>query len=146
VSSPVVAAVARLVVPVALVVAAGLLVKGYTAAGDGFTAGAVVAIALGLQLVAGEPREVVAQPLIRFSGQLAGAGLAIALLVAFAPLLFGDPPLSHVPAPDAEVVKVGSLELTSAFAFDVGVFLLVVGAVAGILGALQRDTEAQEHA
>jgi multicomponent Na+:H+ antiporter subunit B len=134
--SPVVAAVARLVVPVALTVAAALLVKGYTEAGDGFTAGALAAVALGLQLVAGGPREAERQPLIRHAGALALAGLAIALLVAFVPVAFGEPLFTHVPRPGAEVTKVGSLELTTAFAFDVGVFLLVVGALGGILGRL----------
>ena len=106
--SPVVAAVARYVVPVALTVAAALLVKGYSDTGDGFTAGALVAVALGLQLVAGGPAEAARQPLIRHAGPLAMAGLAVALLVAIAPVLAGEPLLTHSPAPGADVVKVGS--------------------------------------
>jgi multicomponent Na+:H+ antiporter subunit B len=139
--SPVVAAVARLVVPVALVLAAALLVKGYSDTGGGFTADALTAVALGLRLVAGGAREGRRLPLIRYAGVLAGGGLALALLVAFLPVAAGDPPFSHVPAPGAEVTKVGSLELTSALAFDVGVFLLVVGAIAGILGRLSPSPE-----
>lgn len=137
----VVAAVARLVVPVALVLAAALIVRGYTGAGDGFTAGAVVAVALGLQLVAGGPGEAARQPLMRHAGVIAVAGLALALLVAFVPVLAGEPLLTHVPAPGADVTKVGSVELTTALLFDVGVLLLVVGAFGGILARLAPDEE-----
>ena len=93
-------------------------------------------MALGLQIVTGEPSEVQRQPLIRHAGAIALGGLAVALAIAFAPVLFGDPLLTHAPAPGAEVTKLGSLELTTAVAFDVGVFLLVTGAIAGILGRL----------
>jgi multisubunit Na+/H+ antiporter MnhB subunit len=139
--SPVVTAVARRVVPIALVLAAALLVKGYTGTGDGFVAGAVVAVALGLQLAAGGPEEARRQPLVRRAGPIAMGGLLVALLVAFAPVASGSPLLTHVPAAGEEVTKVGSVELTTALAFDVGVFLLVVGAIAGILGRLMAPEE-----
>jgi multicomponent Na+:H+ antiporter subunit B len=137
-TSPVAAAVARLVVPVAVVVSAALLVKGYVTTGDGFTAGAVTAVALGLQLIAGGPAGALRHPLVRRGGALAAAGLAVVLAAAFGSVALGDPPLTHVPAPGEPVTKLGSVELTSAFAFDVGVFLLVVGAVSAILGRLAR--------
>lgn len=140
---PVAAAIGRLVVPLALTIATAFLVKGYTGPGDGFVAGALVAVALGLQLVAAGPAVAARQPLIRHAGAIAMAGLALALLVAFAPVVAGDPPFSHLPAPGAPVTKIGSVELTTAFAFDIAVFLVVAGAVAGILGRLSVTEEAR---
>jgi multisubunit Na+/H+ antiporter MnhB subunit len=134
--SPILAVVGRYALTVSLVFAAAVLVKGYTAAGDGFAAGAVVAVALGLQIVAGGREQATRQPLLRHSGAIALGGLALALAVTFAPLLFGDAPMTHWPPPGEHVTKIGSIELISAVAFDVGVFLLVIGAVGGMLGLL----------
>jgi len=136
-SSPILEAAGRFALAASLVVAAALLVKGYTAAGDGFAAGAVVAVALGLQIVAGGREQATRQPLLRHSGAIALGGLFLALCVTFAPALFGDAPMTHWPPPGEPVTKVGSIELISAVAFDVGVFALVVGAVGGILGLLK---------
>jgi hypothetical protein len=64
---------------------------------------------------------------VRRSAQLAVVGLLVALAVAFVPVLAGGAPLQHAPAPGGKVVHLGSLELLSAVAFDVGVFVLVLG-------------------
>jgi hypothetical protein len=47
--------------------------------------------------------------------------------VVFVPVLAGGAPLQHAPAPGGKVVHLGSLELLTAVAFDVGVFALVLG-------------------
>ena len=139
--SPVVAAGGRLGVPVALTIAVALLVNGYTGTGDGFVGGALAAIALGLQIVAGGPAEAERQPLIRHAGAVVLAGLALALLIAVAPVLGGSPPLTHMPAAGESVRTFGSIELTTALAFDAAIFLVVLGAFGGILGRLARDIE-----
>ena len=145
--SAVLAVAGRRVLAVVLVLAAALLVKGYTAAGDGFGAGAVVAVGLGVQILSGGREQAERQPLLRHAGLIALAGLVVALTVTFAPLVFGDPPMTHWPPPGAHVTKLGSVELISAVLFDVGVFGLVVGAVGGILALLsdpQLDVAAEE--
>lgn len=121
--------VARLLLAPAYVVAAGLLVRGYADVGDGFAAGVVVALAILLQYAA-FGRETTERELpIRYAPTVALAGLGLAIAVAFAPWLAGRAPLEHWPDPGAEVTKIGTLELITAVAFDVGIFLLVVGAV-----------------
>ena len=65
-------------------------------------------------------------PMRRYA-QLAVVGLLVALAVVLVPVLAGGAPLQHAPAPGGQVVHLGTLELISAVAFDVGVFLLVLG-------------------
>ncbi len=63
--------------------------------------------------------------------------------MAFLPALRGGAPLQHAPAPGAPVVKLGSVELISAVAFDVGVFALVLGMAVATIGLIvgTRDEE-----
>ncbi len=133
--------VARLLLAPVLVVALAVLVKGYVDVGDGFAAGVVAALGVLLQVVAfGRERAGRALPLHR-APQLAFAGLAVAVAVALVPALLGGAVLEHAPAPGAEVVTVGKLELITAFAFDVGVFLLVLGATVAIVAAVAATAE-----
>jgi multisubunit Na+/H+ antiporter MnhB subunit len=111
----------------ALIVAAALLVKGYTDVGDGFSAGVIVGLAIGLRYVTLGPAETeCGLPILRRAPAGVACGLLISLAVGFGPVLVGDPPFTHVPGPGEHVVHIGSLELISAVAFDVGVFLVVV--------------------
>ena len=129
-------AVTNLMLAPTLVVAVAVLVKGYADTGDGFAAGALAALGIVAQYVAhggGAVRE--AFP-VRWAPGVAVAGLALALAVALQASVRGEPLLTHEPAPGAEPVKLGTLELITAVAFDVGVFLLVLGAVVAILDAL----------
>jgi multicomponent Na+:H+ antiporter subunit B len=78
---------------------------------------------------------------VRRAAQLAVGGLLLALAVAFPPVLGGGAPLQHAPAPGDEVVKLGSLELIGAVAFDVGVFALVLGMVVATIGLIAGTRE-----
>ena len=119
--------VARLLLAPVLIVAAAILIKGYVDVGDGFAAGVIAALGILLQYLA-FGRAAVQQALpVRHAAKLAVAGLLLALAVAFVPVLAGGAPLQHAPAPGAAVVHLGSLELLTAVAFDVGVFALVLG-------------------
>ena len=110
----------------ALVVAAALIVKGYTDVGDGFSAGVIVGLAISLRYVTlGPARTERGLPILRHAPAGAAGGLLLALAVGFGPVIAGDPPFTHVPGPGASVVHLGTLELISAVAFDIGVFLLV---------------------
>lgn len=134
----------RLLAP-ALIVAAALLVKGYTDVGDGFSAGVIVGLAVALRYVTlGPARTEREMPVLRHAPAGVACGILLALAVGFAPVLAGDPPFTHVPGPGASVTKIGSLELITAVAFDVGVFVLVVSALVLLihhLSALVLGTE-----
>ena len=133
--------VARLLLVPVLMVAAAILIKGYVDVGDGFAAGVIAALGILLQYLA-FGRATVREALpVRHAAKLAVAGLLLALAVAFAPVLAGGAPLQHAPAPGAEVVHLGTLELLSAVAFDVGVFALVLGMVVATIGLIAGTRE-----
>lgn len=135
-------AVARLVLLPGLVIAAATLVKGYSEVGDGFTAGAIAALTILIQLVAFGYAEAARRlPVIRLAPVAAVAGLAVALAVALVPVARGESLLEHAPPPGEDVVRLGTLELITAVAFDVGVFLVVVGTVVGAVSLVARAEE-----
>jgi multisubunit Na+/H+ antiporter MnhB subunit len=126
----------------AVMVAAAILVKGYADVGDGFSAGVIVALAISLRYIAlGSERAERSLPILRHAPVIAVSGLLIALFVCFAPVAAGDPPVTHQPGPGEAVVEIGRLELISAVAFDVGVFLLVCGALVTMIHQLARLVE-----
>jgi multisubunit Na+/H+ antiporter MnhB subunit len=126
----------------AVMVAAAIIVKGYTDVGDGFSAGVIVALAISLRYVAfgteGAERSL---PILRHAPVVAAAGLLFALAVGFFPVALGDPPFTHEPRPGEHVVKLGTLELISAVAFDLGVFALVCGTLVTLVHHLARLVE-----
>ena len=128
--------VARLLLLPTLVVAAAILVKGYAQTGDGFSAAVVGSLGVILQYLAFGRRAAEDLPLVRHVGRVSLVGLLVALLVAAAPVFWGEPPLTHYPRPGAEVVYFGTLELITAVLFDLGVFLLVFGFATGAIKAL----------
>jgi multisubunit Na+/H+ antiporter MnhB subunit len=125
--------VAKLLFLPTLVVAVAILVKGYAQPGDGFSAGVVGALGVLLQYLAFGRRETEKLPVVGLAGKGAFAGLLLTLLVAVAPVVAGQPALTHYPPPGSEVVYLGTLELITAVLFDVGVFLLVFGFVVGTI-------------
>ena len=144
-------AVARLLLAPSLIVAAAILVKGYVDVGDGFAAAVVVALAIALQYLAlGARRAEEELPLLRFAPRAAIAGLLLALASGFFPVLSGRAPFTHEPAVGARPVHVGRVELMTAVLFDVGVFLLVAGALAALIHHLaappERETETEAEA
>ena len=135
--TPIVELVAPRLLPVAVMVALALIVKGYTDVGEGFGAGVIVALAIGLRyVVLGPVRADRSMPIVRRAPVLAAAGLLIALASGFVGILTGDPPFSHLPRPGETVLHIGTLELSTAVAFDLGLFLLVVGVVVVLIREL----------
>jgi multicomponent Na+:H+ antiporter subunit B len=126
----------------AVMVAAAIIVKGYTDVGDGFSAGVIVALALSLRYVAfgteGAERSL---PILRRAPVVAAGGLLLALADGFLPVAFGDPPFTHRPGPGEHVIKFGTLEFISAVVFDLGVFLLVCGVLVMLVHHLARLVE-----
>ncbi len=139
--SIVTATAARLLLAPILVVALAVLVKGFTDVGDGFSAGVIASLGILLQYLAFGREQVEETLPVRLLPGAGLVGLLGALVLAFIPLARGEPLLTHLPPPGAEVTTIGTLELTTAVAFDVCIFLLVLGAVVGIIGALGRASE-----
>ena len=138
-------ALARLLLAPILVVAVAVLVKGYADVGDGFAAGVIAALGILLQYMAFGRAEAERLLPIRLVPVGAFAGLLGALAVAFWPVLRGGGLLEHLPPAGASVTHLGTLELVTAVLFDLAVFLLVLGAVVGILHSLARAAEGDER-
>jgi multisubunit Na+/H+ antiporter MnhB subunit len=76
---------------------------------------------------------------LRFAPAVAVTGLVLALAVGFFPLARGAPPFTHWPPPGRYPIRIGTLELMTAVAFDIGVFLLVVGVLVVLVHQLADD-------
>jgi multicomponent Na+:H+ antiporter subunit B len=128
--------IARILLPVSFVIAIGILIKGYSSVGDGFSAGVTAASGILLQYLAFQPRDVEELLPVRYSVNIAMTGLLLAFSVVFGPVLFGFSLLTHFPQSGEAVTKLGSLELHTATLFDMGVFGLVFGFIVTTMRAL----------
>ena len=133
------ATLTRILLPLALLVAVFILLRGHNQPGGGFIAGLITSVALIVQYLA-NGAVWTHQRMASDSHPLVAWGLAIAAFTGLASWLFGFPFLTstygHLDWP-----LVGEFELASAMAFDLGVFLVVVGATLMILvnlGGLHR--------
>jgi multicomponent K+:H+ antiporter subunit A len=128
--------VTRVLLPLALTVGVYIFLRGHNQPGGGFIAGLVVAIALLMQAVASGHTWTVSRQRLNAHTML-GIGVLIAGLTGLASFGFGRPFLTstfgyvHLPV-------VGEFELTSAMAFDLGVYLTVVGTVILSLSQIAR--------
>ena len=115
-----------------------LLLRGHNLPGGGFTAGIALAIAFILQYMAGGTRWIEERIALR-PVRLMGIGLALAAATGAGAWLFAHPFLtSHVA--HGALPLIGEVHLPSAFLFDIGVFVLVVGATALFLIALGHQS------
>jgi multicomponent Na+:H+ antiporter subunit B len=125
--------VARVLIPSQLVFSVFLLLRGHNEPGGGFAAGLVAVAAISLQqfaLQAGRRR--VRLPLDPLS--LCGLGLLVAMLAGVIGLISGEPFLTGVWFElDLAVVH---LDIGTPLLFDLGVYLLVIGAGNTILQSL----------
>lgn len=125
------ASLTRLLLPLALLVSVFILLRGHNLPGGGFIAGLVTAVALIMQYLANGVAWTHARLPANMHPTIA-AGLAIAAFTGLASLAFDHPYLtstfSHLHWP-----LLGEFEVASAMAFDLGVYLVVVGATLLIL-------------
>ncbi|MEM9590446.1 MAG: MnhB domain-containing protein, partial [Pseudomonadota bacterium] len=126
----------RVLFPLALVVAAFVFLRGHNEPGGGFVSGLVVAIALIMQYIA-SGYNWAAERMRLDSHVLIGAGVLIAGLTGVVSLMFGWPFLTSTYT-YVELPLVGEFEVASAMAFDLGVFLAVVGVVMLSLAQISR--------
>jgi multicomponent K+:H+ antiporter subunit A len=124
----------RPLLPLALLVSAYLFLRGHNAPGGGFVAALVTGTAIILQYVA-HGSEWARERLPWSYSNVVAAGLLVATLTGIASWVFGAPFLTstfgYVDWP-----VVGQFELASAMAFDLGIYLAVVGVVLVIIGRL----------
>ncbi|MDR2127757.1 MAG: monovalent cation/H+ antiporter subunit A [Burkholderiaceae bacterium] len=132
------AVLARLLLPIAAMVAVYLFLRGHNQPGGGFVAGLVVSIAFLIQYIVAGARWVEAHlrlDVMRWTG----AGLVIAALTGMGSWWFGYPFMTthtvHVTLP-----LLGRLHLASALFFDLGVFAVVVGSTLLILTAMAHQS------
>jgi multicomponent K+:H+ antiporter subunit A len=128
----------RWLFPVIVVLAIYLFLRGHDQPGGGFVAGITMSIAFVLQYLAGGTRWV--EDRLRISPVYwIGTGLLLALLTGAAAWLFGHPFLTSA-FQYVEVAWLGKVPLASALLFDLGVFVLVVGATVLILVAIAHQS------
>ncbi|HWH24833.1 MAG TPA: Na+/H+ antiporter subunit B [Candidatus Limnocylindria bacterium] len=128
---------ARLLSPLLLVFSVFLLVRGHNEPGGGFSGGLVAAAAFILLAVTRDPAS--ARQALRIEPQaLIGIGLLVAIGSGMAGLLVGQPLLTgqwfSIPLPAG-----GSLELGTPLFFDIGVYLVVIGATLTMILTLAEE-------
>ncbi|ANJ66733.1 monovalent cation/H+ antiporter subunit A [Halothiobacillus diazotrophicus] len=116
----------QLLLPLTLVFGLYILLRGHNAPGGGFIAGLIVASALITQYLAQGVRATERKLLIPTHGAI-GFGLLLALGTGLAAIAAGFPFLTSTFG-HWEIPLIGSVELASAMMFDLGVFLVVLGA------------------
>jgi multicomponent Na+:H+ antiporter subunit A len=119
---------ARIVFHVVLITSLWLLFAGHNRPGGGFVGGLLAGSAIALRYVAGGFDEV--RSLSRFRAwTVLGVGLLIAAVTATVPVLAGAPVLEVAWTSIGLPAGLGTVNLSSALAFDTGVYLAVVGMV-----------------
>ena len=127
----VMASLTRLLLPLALLVSLFILLRGHNQPGGGFIAGLITAVALIMQYLANG----VVWTQSRLPANmhpLIAAGLLLATLTGLGSLLTGHPFLTSA-FTYLDWPLLGKFEIASAMAFDIGVYLVVVGATLLIL-------------
>ena len=122
---------ARLLLPLALMVSIFIFLRGHNLPGGGFIAGLITATALIMQYLANGVAWTNAR-LPAHTHPLIATGLIAAFLTGSASWLFDRPFLTSAFG-HFELPLIGEIELASAMFFDLGVYLVVVGATLLIL-------------
>lgn len=129
--------VLRTLVHIAWMVSLFLLVMGHNQPGGGFVGGLVAGAAVALRYVSGGLDEV--RTMVRAQPwTLLGAGVLLAATTALVPVALGRPLLDNAYA-SFPFPGLGDLSVSSALAFDLGVYLVVVGLVFMVFEAFGDD-------
>jgi multicomponent Na+:H+ antiporter subunit A len=141
-SSPILDIVVRAEFHVLLVVSVYLLFAGHNGPGGGFVGGLVAGAACAVRYVAGGPAELRRSIRVRPT-TLLGAGLVVAGATAFLSLVNDGGFLQHRLL-KVDVPFIGPVKTSSAFFFDFGVYLVVLGTVLVILAELGAPSEDEQ--
>lgn len=146
--------VSRTVAPLILVTSIALLFQGHNLPGGGFIAGVLtVAGFVLLYIIYGQDylEETVLPPgptpdvdsvshgIVEHYRTIFGLGLAVAVGSGLVPILFDEPFLSQTVWFFHALPLYGELEIASALAFDIGVYLVVVGSLLTIIGVVGEE-------
>lgn len=128
------------IVPVTLLFAAYMAMKGHNLPGGGFIGGLIAAVALVLYRMS-HGREAMSRIMPIHPRVIVAGGLVIAAITAIVPLFFDRPLLTStvfdIPLPYADA----PLHVPTAFFFDVGVLLVVIGVSVGMIVRLGEEIE-----
>jgi len=138
--SLIMASAVRVLVPLLLLLAAFLLLRGHDHPGGGFIAGLVTAIAMILQYLA-SGLEWATQRLRIVPRLWMSAGALLALATGLGSVIMGRPFLTSAHG-KVHLPLVGEVGLSTTLLFDIGVYLVVVSAVLVYLAGLGRFTPA----
>uniref|UniRef100_A0A486XNW3 Na(+) H(+) antiporter subunit A Na(+) H(+) antiporter subunit B n=1 Tax=Rheinheimera sp. BAL341 TaxID=1708203 RepID=A0A486XNW3_9GAMM len=130
--------VSQSLLPLAIMVSIYIFFRGHNLPGGGFIAGLVTAVAIILQYIAQGVDWVKARMNVEYQ-RVVAVGLMIALVTGAASWLFNRPFLTSW-FDYFDVPLLGKLELASAMAFDLGVYVTVVGSTLLILASLGKMT------
>lgn len=133
---------ARSLLPFALLVSIYIFLRGHNLPGGGFIAGLITSIALVMQYMAAGSVVTADKFKMNFP-KIIGGGVLIAGLTGLCSFIFGSAFLTSTFGHPA-LPLIGEIPLASAAAFDLGVFLTVVGATLMTISALSGASR-QEH-
>ncbi len=131
----------HIIFPAIMMLSLWLLFAGHNQPGGGFVGGLLAGAAIALRYVAGGTSAVRDQSRFR-AWSVLGCGLAVAAVTAIGPLAWGNPILS-VASTTLHPPIVGELTLSSALAFDIGVYLVVVGTTMMAFEAFGDDASSE---
>jgi multicomponent Na+:H+ antiporter subunit B len=131
-TSSVLTTAARYLAALLLLFSVLLLLRGHNEPGGGFAGGLLASSALALHAVAYGP-DATLRTLKVEPGTLLGIGLLVMLAFAVLPLAFGRALLT------SRWVALGGFEVGTPMGFEVGVYLVVLGAAASIVLRLEAE-------
>lgn len=130
---------AKLIVAILLVFSVFMLLRGHNAPGGGFVGGLIGASAFVMYTIACGTDE--ARRALRVAPQtMAAWGLGMALLAGLAAGLFGEPLFTGQWLILGGGADGKGLPLSTVLVFDIGVYLVVMGAVLALVFALEEES------
>ncbi|WP_336659180.1 Na+/H+ antiporter subunit A [Leucobacter sp. USHLN153] len=136
--------VVRLIFHGLIILSLYLLLTGHNTPGGGFAGGLVAGLALVARYLAGGRHELGATVPLD-AGRILGTGLALAVSMAFIPMLFGQSALASAWV-DLDLGIFGTIPLVTSTLFDVGVYLVVFGLILDVLRSLGAEIDEHEEA
>jgi len=133
---------ADLIVPTVMVFALYLLFAGHNQPGGGFIAGLVAGAGLAVRSLAADPDGAPKQ--LWAAETLMGAGLLLSTVTAMAAWFFGGQ-LLESGSIEWVLPVLGKVKLFSVLAFDIGVFLVVLGLIVTVINGLGVATVDQHN-
>ncbi len=133
---------ARLIVPLTLIFAAYIAMRGHNSPGGGFIGGLMASVGLILYRMA-HGRAALLRLLPFHPRVLVALGLAIAYVTALVPLALGQPLLTSLVIDGLYIGLGQTIHFASAVFFDIGVLLVVVGVTVGMIQRLSEEVDSQ---